>query len=1721
VPARGADWGERVARLFLSHSSVDNAYAIALRDWLIAEGWDDLFLDLDPERGIAAGERWERALNEAASRCEAVLILVSKAWLSSRWCLNELNLARRLNKRLFGVVIEEIPISELPTDVRSTWQLVRLASGRDHQQFRVTLPVTGEEVHVTFSHEGLARLKDGLLRAGLHARFFTWPPENDPKRPPYRGLRPLEGDDAGIFYGREAPIIDAIDRLRGLREAAPPRLLVILGASGAGKSSFLRAGLLPRLARDDRMFRPLPPIRPERSVLYGETGLLRSLEGAIEAAKIAVTRAEIRAAIQGGASSLRPYLQTIADAAVPTILETDVQRRSPMLILSVDQGEELFLSEGQEEAKSFLVLLGDLLSDGTLGLIVLVTVRSDNYERLQLAAELERIRQETFSLPPMPRGSYAEVIKGPARRLEGTERTIKIEDALVDALLVDIDAGGAKDALPLLAFTLERLFDEFHAGGQLKLSHYEELGGVKGSIEAAVERAFIAADADPAIPRDRLARLALLRRGLIPWLAGIDPETQAPRRRVARMSEIPPEAAPMIRYLVDQRLLATDVAKDTGEKTIEPAHEALLRQWGQLQGWLHDDFAALSTLEGIKRAARDWAANAKSEAWLTHASARLIEAERVVAREDLRSALESTELTYLTACRERELKAATEIRTRSRLERAYRLALVTPVIVLLCTGLWWFGGLLGETDESRILAFGSTLFPGECTIGFRQRLNRGAATGDDKQKLSSLIVGDCKEGAVSVVGDQNLNMGLSRRGALSMWRQHVTATFGQEWSDPAFAACGVTSCFSIGDEGWRCRVSAAPCKARSSIFLEDASKVPEAGPKDIQAAHHDVAICLGKQIEAAILACSRLVELPGLSNFQISQTYYHRGVASDSVGDDENAIRDFSEAIGRDPENEELYNARADAFRLLGRVSDALADEEKYLELNPGIANSASSMQVNSADAESYLNRGNAYYDIRAYDRAIADYSEAITINSEFGAAYERRGSASQEKGDYDRAIMDFTAAIKLEPNEPHFYNDRAWAYFKAGNAALGLPDVERSLELQPSDADALYVRGHIFESVGRKEEAIADYKRVRSDATYSTVDQQIGAKARLRALGNTSADESDHNGLINAEVSWRPDVIFFGLPISMMVFGLLALLFGNSKTSLRTDILLGCWGALIGGVLGTLGQIGGWMDFDDEAAIVFVLCAIVAGALLVTGISRFVAVVDMVLFALGAAVVGAPGAALISSLISLEFVEGYVGIAVSCSLAGGVLLIAIRHALGTGVALGVIIGVTISGIAAVILPENANTHYRLLYWAALGGLAGGFAAIAARHYFAPRFSTHTTTVRTDILLGCWGAFLGGLGAWTALPALEQIEAFRDEMALVLLLLGAVPVGALLLIGVSRLLAIVDMVLFALGASVVGAPGAALIGPSISVDFAEGYVGIAVGCILAGVLWIAIRRALGTGVAVGVIIGFAVSDIATVFLPQSANPYYRLLGWVALGCLAGGFIAIAILRYFAPRFLIRNPTVTSDLLFAAVGVLPIFPYLAMAEDLDEDGIFLALLWPVVPLLMISISSLVAAADIAFAVLTTILLYWNAIESVGFFGVFVGCIVAGPALLAVRFTLGTRVSLGIVIGALIFGLGASMISNQTSLHWITDFWLGCETLGGTAGAIVAVAFRRDIGVATAAAAIGASIAGTFGFAGNWSRTTMAVAMLVGALLSFCVYRYVATGSLRLPSDSARA
>jgi hypothetical protein len=108
---------------------------------------------------------------------------------------------------------------------------------------------------------------------------------------------------------------------------------------------------------------------------------------------------------------------------------------------------------------------------------------------------------------------------------------------------------------------LERLYVEYGARGRLTFADYNALGRIKGSIETAVERALLAADKDARIPKDRDAQLSLLRHGLIPWLAGVDPETKMARRRIARAEQIPLDARALVDLLVEERLLTRAASK--------------------------------------------------------------------------------------------------------------------------------------------------------------------------------------------------------------------------------------------------------------------------------------------------------------------------------------------------------------------------------------------------------------------------------------------------------------------------------------------------------------------------------------------------------------------------------------------------------------------------------------------------------------------------------------------------------------------------------------------------------------------------------------------------------------------------------------------------------------------------------------------------------------------------------------------------------------------------------------------------------------------------------------------------------------------------------------------------------------------------------------------------------------------------------------------------------
>jgi WD40 repeat protein len=553
-----------VARIFISHSSANNDRAIQLRDWLVANGWDDIFLDLDPERGIAAGERWKKALQRAAQRCEVVLALISPEWLASAWCRPELNTAQLMGKKIIVLLIGSKP-SEIPGDLRDA-QYVDLIKDPD----------------------AYTRVKVGLKRIGLDPWNFSFAE----RRRPYPGFPPFEEDDAAIYFGRDAQIVRGLDKLRRLARTGVEHMLIILGASGCGKSSFLRAGLWPRLKRDDSAWLPLPTIRPERAVISGKFGLVEALYRVTNEAPFADklqkqglprSRADIEEFVTTSGDGLVKILTALREAgSVPGL--SGEAKPPPTIVIPIDQGEELFNEEDPTEAKRFIDLLSKTLAADPR-VLALLTMRTDSFPQVQNDNVLAALPKDTFTLDKMLEGSYREVIEGPAGLVKPTP--LKFDPQLTEALLQD---AAGQDALALLAFTLRYLYDKYQANNELSLEGYEKLGRLKGVIETTVKQAVGEGAAKGELPKDERAQLALIRVAFVPHLARVNPAGQFVRR-IATRTEIPPEARPLIDRLAEARLLIKDRRKVGGEDAdvVEVAHEALLREWKDLNAALVEE----------------------------------------------------------------------------------------------------------------------------------------------------------------------------------------------------------------------------------------------------------------------------------------------------------------------------------------------------------------------------------------------------------------------------------------------------------------------------------------------------------------------------------------------------------------------------------------------------------------------------------------------------------------------------------------------------------------------------------------------------------------------------------------------------------------------------------------------------------------------------------------------------------------------------------------------------------------------------------------------------------------------------------------------------------------------------------------------------------------------------------------------------------------------------
>ncbi len=597
---------------------------------------------------------------------------------------------------------------------------------------------------------------------------------------PYRGLDVFEFEHAPIFFGRTAEIGEVVNkaqlRLRGawareealtaggaaldleevmaegyedeLRRFEPRAFVLIFGASGSGKSSLVRAGVLPMLVEGRviegiglwryGIMKPsdggssnlmlalataiasetaLPEITRDGTTTGRLTQILNEeprtaptlIKGALSQAAAAL-QAEQGAILRGEIAKHEAAGRT-ADVEALTLTLNDLAQPRACLILVLDQLEELFTSGFErEEVEDFFVAIDALARDGRV--LILATLRSDFFADCTdypLLMNLKEAEGGSLQLRPPDRAALLQMVRGPAQkagvRFEEDPEKGRLEDIIVDAAIPD------QDCLPLLQICLEQLFEQNRATGGgtdsrlLEFEEYDTIGGLKGVLSRHADHVFEGRNqrGEPVLekqlrPVEQEALDEVLRK--LTTVAedggGGGEEGKKPRavRRTVLREELEriPGAAGLIEKFVEGRLFIA--GKDVRDRqVISVTHEALLRNWAKVQAWFNEETNQrfLAIRDDVVQRRKKWEETDQEKSLLLQKGSELTDAENLL--DEFPFGFETAEQDYIRA----------SIRERGRRQRL-QWQLVGTVIVMLSalTGaaLWAVENALQSRDDA-------------------------------------------------------------------------------------------------------------------------------------------------------------------------------------------------------------------------------------------------------------------------------------------------------------------------------------------------------------------------------------------------------------------------------------------------------------------------------------------------------------------------------------------------------------------------------------------------------------------------------------------------------------------------------------------------------------------------------------------------------------------------------------------------------------------------------------------------------------------------------------------------------------------------------------------------------------------------------------------------------------------------------------------------------------
>ncbi|NJL21750.1 MAG: hypothetical protein HC895_14565 [Leptolyngbyaceae cyanobacterium SM1_3_5] len=417
-------------------------------------------------------------------------------------------------------------------------------------------------------------------------------PPLDESKNPYRGLQSFEAEQSSLFFGRQA----LTEKLGEFVSRQP--LSVVLGASGSGKSSLVKAGLIPDLKRDAKadhhQWQILAPMRPGESPFKA---LNNTLAGEMGSAVLMPA--------PGSESEVEMLTQYMA--------AWSQQHPGMKLLLAIDQFEELItLCRNDKERAQFIQGLAQAVSTYPEQLRLVLTLRSDFEPQFQDAALKQHWTQARFVIPPMTRSELREAIEEPASQRVMYFQSDDPKNPLVDQLINEV--AEMPGALPLLSFTLSELYLKYlrrqkiaeNRGDRIDRSiteaDYKQLGGVARSLTQRADQEYEAlVRQDPSY--EQTIRNVMLR------MVAVGGGELARRKVPLSEFEYPPaqndRVKEVIRHFSAARLVVEGKDPD-GKPYAEPAHDALVRGWQKLLTWKQEEEESLILQRRLTPAAEEW-----------------------------------------------------------------------------------------------------------------------------------------------------------------------------------------------------------------------------------------------------------------------------------------------------------------------------------------------------------------------------------------------------------------------------------------------------------------------------------------------------------------------------------------------------------------------------------------------------------------------------------------------------------------------------------------------------------------------------------------------------------------------------------------------------------------------------------------------------------------------------------------------------------------------------------------------------------------------------------------------------------------------------------------------------------------------------------------------------------------------------------------------------------